>query len=187
MNEARQHMTECAECRRAVEQFQHTHVMLKASPDVEPPRRIVFEVEKRPSVFAWRWLAPVGVAAALILAVLLAAPIHVQWQDSQMTISFGKVPAQPVPSVQPAPVAAVSVSPSVQPVDYDRIIREVQISQQALLSSELKRHDAAQQIEIERLRGQLLYLANVQKIIERQGNDNASSIQLLYEAASSKD
>ena len=105
-----------------------------------------------------------------------------------MTISFGKVPAPLVQPVQPAPaVSAASVPATVQPVDYDRIIREVQNSQQAWLASELKRHDAAQIAEIERLRGGLLYLANDQKIIARQGNENAASIQVLYSAAASKD
>jgi anti-sigma factor RsiW len=183
MDEARRHLADCGECRKAVEQFQHTHAMLRTSPDVEPPRRIVFEVEKRPFVLAWRWLAPLAVAAALVIAVLLAAPMQVQWHDSQMTISFGKLPAQPVPAV----VQTASVPASVQPVDYDRILKEVQNTQQAWLVSELKRYDAMQRTEIERLRGQLLYTDNMQKMIAQQGNENAASIQRLADAGASKE
>jgi anti-sigma factor RsiW len=188
IDEMRRHLTDCADCRQAVEQFKHTHAMLKSSPDVEPPRRIIFEVEKRPAPFSWRWLAPVGVAAALIIAVLLAAPIHVQWQDSQMTISFGKPIVPPVQSVQPVQVAAPpSASAAVQPVDYDRIIREVQDSQQSWLVNELKRHDAMQIAEINRLSSAVLYMANEQKILARQGNENAASIQLITAPAASKE
>jgi hypothetical protein len=179
MEEAHRHIGECAECRQEVEQLRRTHAMLKASPDVEPPRQIVFEVEKRPLRIAWRWLAPIGAAAALVVAVLIAAPMQIQWNDSQLTIAFGKLlppPAGPVPAIV-APV------PSVQPIDYDRILKEVQNSQQAWLVSELKRHDDAQNLEIERLRGHLVYMQNMQKSIEKQGIDNAASIQLLAEGS----
>jgi hypothetical protein len=180
MEEAHRHIAECAGCRQEVEQLRRTHAMLKASPDVEPPRQIVFEFEKRPAPIAWRWLAPIGVAAALVIAVLIAAPMQIQWHDSQLTIAFGKLPAS---QVEPAP-AIVAPAPAAQPIDYDRIIKEVQNSQQAWLMNELKRHDEVQNLEIERLRGQLLYMANMQKNIEKQGIENASSIQTLAAGAS---
>src|SRR5687767_6558382 len=71
---ARQHLAHCSECREQVEAFQHTHVMLKTVPDVDPPRRIVFEAEKRRiAVWASRWLEPAAaaIAASVITAVLM--------------------------------------------------------------------------------------------------------------------
>ena len=183
MDEARRHVAECADCRTAVEQFQHTHAMLKTSPDVEPPRRIVFEVEKRPSVFAWRWLAPIGVAAALVIAILIAAPMQIQWQESQMTITFGKLPAQPL---QP-PVAAVRVPTSVQPIDYERIARDVAGSQQTWLASEFKKRDGAQVKETQRLRDQLVYIEAKQHAIEIRGIDNTATLQFLAQRSGEKD
>lgn len=77
MAEAGRHVAECAECRQQVERFQRTFAMLKASPDVEPPRRIVFEVEKpRLAPWAFRWLGPVAASAAIALAVVSFAPVR---------------------------------------------------------------------------------------------------------------
>src|SRR4029077_9201169 len=96
MSESRRHLAECAECKLEVETFQRTHMMLKASPDVDPPRNIVFEFEKpvRRAASFWKWLAPLAATAVLILGLVIAGPIHVQWHESQITISFGS-PAQP--------------------------------------------------------------------------------------------
>jgi anti-sigma factor RsiW len=73
---AESHVRECSECARQVEQLQRTHSLLRALPDVEPPRPIVFEVErKRPSSRFWPWLAPAASAlAASILTVMLMSP-----------------------------------------------------------------------------------------------------------------
>jgi hypothetical protein len=81
-----------------------------------------------------RWLAPIGVAAALVLALVVAGPIHAEWHDSQLTIAFGKLPAAPTPTpvVTPPTLAA-------QPVDYQRIIDAVRADQQAYLGRELSR------------------------------------------------
>src|SRR2546423_15026168 len=109
MDEARRHIAGCEACRQEVEQFERTRSMLKMLPDVEPPRSIVFEVE-RPGT-AWRWLVPVAAAAAILIAVLIALPTQVQWRDSQLTIAFGKTAVQPVSTpvttiTTPATVAA---------------------------------------------------------------------------------
>ena len=176
MAEARRHLVGCADCRSEVEQFQRTHAMLKTSPDVEPPRRIIFEADK-PS-FAWRWLAPLTAAAAVVLAALVAAPIDMRWQNSQVTIAFGKIPQ----TAAPAPVV---VRESIaQPIDYEKIIATVRDSQQAWLIHELNRRDAVQTHEIQRLNGELAYLENMQRAVLRETMDNASSIQLLAKADS---
>ena len=97
MAESRQHIAECSDCRIQVENFQHTHMLLKTSPDLDPPRNIVFEFERpvrRAAGSFWRWLAPLAATAALATGVAVAAPIHVQWHESQLTISFGAVPQQ---------------------------------------------------------------------------------------------
>jgi anti-sigma factor RsiW len=97
MAEARQHIAACDECKNRVEQFQHTLVLLKAAPEVDPPRNIVFEFDKRPARRFWQWMpAAVAVAALLLITVALAGRVHVQWHDSQLTIAFGATiaPAQ---------------------------------------------------------------------------------------------
>jgi anti-sigma factor RsiW len=93
MAEARDHVAHCGECTKAVEHFQRTRSLLQALPDVDPPRsaQLVFE-KPRATRWAWRWLAPIGVAAALVLAVVLAGPVHMEWQQSQLTIALGNTP-----------------------------------------------------------------------------------------------
>src|SRR5262245_45308048 len=138
MDEARNHIAGCADCRSEVEQFERTRSVLKMSPDVEPPRHVVFEFEK-PRASAWRWLAPIAAAAAVIIAVWIVVPVGIQWRDSQLTIAFGKMPATPG---IPAPSVVTPAVP--QPIDYDRVTRAVQESQQAWLMDQLKARDDAQ-------------------------------------------
>jgi anti-sigma factor RsiW len=96
MAEARMHLAACTSCREDVARFQRTFGLLKAAPDVEPPRNIVFEFERPVTRRFWRWLpAACAVAALLLVTVALAGRVHLQWHDSQLTIAFGQsIPAQ---------------------------------------------------------------------------------------------
>jgi anti-sigma factor RsiW len=120
MAEVKSHLAACSACRKEVELFQRTHSLLKASPDVNPPRNIVFEFEKPAMNRFWKWVAPMTAAAVLLMGVALAAPLQIRWNDSQLTIAFGRLPepAPAPPAVAPAPVVERVVA---QPVDYARI------------------------------------------------------------------
>jgi anti-sigma factor RsiW len=91
--EAKAHVAQCGECKSAVEHFQRTRSLLKAVPDVDPPRsaELVFEKPRVVRSWTWKWLAPMAAAAA-ILVIALLVPIQVQWQDSQLTIALGAPP-----------------------------------------------------------------------------------------------
>jgi len=182
MAEAKQHVAGCPDCLKQVQQLEHTRQLLKAAPDVEPPRQIVFEVERKPAAgwsWSWSWLMPVGAAAAFALVVLLVVPIQLQWNASQVTIAFGKAPA---PVAVPAPAPAIVPQPVATPVvDYGRIAKDLQTSQQAWLEQEVARRMAGQTTEIQRLKGQMTYLAVNQQAVERANIENSSSIQVLAE------
>jgi predicted anti-sigma-YlaC factor YlaD len=91
MAEARKHLNECADCREQVEKFHQTFVRLKATPELEPPRNIVFDFERPAASRVWRWFpAAVAVAALLLVTIALAGRVHVQWHDSELTIAFGQ-------------------------------------------------------------------------------------------------
>jgi len=183
MDEARRHLADCAECRKEVQQFEHTHAMLKSSSDAEPPRHIVFETEKRS--FGWRWLAPIGMAAALVLAVWIAAPMQIQWNASQLVINFGKV-STPVPAqatVLPAPAPQPVVQAVVQPIDYDRIIKAVQ----AQIAVDLKNRDLQQVKMNQRTQDYLDYLRSLQETAEIQTFKNTDTIQMIALKTGSQD
>src|SRR5690348_3629271 len=58
-----------------VEQYKSTYAFLKSSPDVEPPRRMLFEFEKpQTAAWLWRWLAPMAASAAVAFAVVTFTP-----------------------------------------------------------------------------------------------------------------
>jgi len=108
MAEARRHLGDCANCREQVERFQQTLAMLKTSPDLDPPRNIVFEFEKPAASRLWRWFpAGVAVAALLLVTIALAGRTHVQWHDSQLTIAFGQ-------AVAPAPTQTPELATEIQ-------------------------------------------------------------------------
>ena len=97
MAEARRHVSECANCRDQVDRFQQTLSLLQATPQLEPPRNIVFEFARPVASRFWRWFpAATAIAALIVMTVALAGRVHVQWQDSQLTIAFGQEnPAAP--------------------------------------------------------------------------------------------
>ena len=73
--EAAGHLRQCSECSTKLEGLKRTYAFLQASPDVDPPRPLVFEVEKKRTAnpWVWRWLAPAlsAVAASIITAMLM--------------------------------------------------------------------------------------------------------------------
>ena len=169
MAQAKRHVADCAECRGEVEKFQQTHAILKTSLDVEPPQRIVFEVEKPRLVpWMWRWLAPMAASAAVAMAVVTFAPAK--------TIVERTV-VQQQPAVQPA----------AQPVDYGEIIKELRIAQEAWVVAELNKRDTVQNKEIQRVRGDLALLDSYQRAVWRDTIENASTIQLLAQKSESRD
>jgi hypothetical protein len=164
MTDAAAHLETCADCGRQFEEFRRTYAMLKASPDGDPPRPMVFRVESRRAVsWIWRWAGPMAAAAALALAILTFAP-------RRQTLVERVVVQQPAPA---------AVETAGRPVDIDRIIAEVRSSQQAWLAGELKKRDAVQIREIQSLRGQVAFLEAQQRKVLKETIDNASSIQLL--------
>jgi len=167
MAEARQHLAQCSDCRQQVEQFQQTHAMLRALPDVDPPRRIVFAPPERPAwlgIFDWRAALPVSAAVVLIIA---------------MFVVFSPNPAPLILSV-PAPVAPAV---QVQNVDYDRIISEVRRSERVWFAGELEKRDK----EIQRLQGSLDYYEHLQHAVWKETLENAGSIQLLAQRSEQRD
>ena len=145
------------------------------APDAEPPRRIFFEFEKPRPI--WRWLVPAGVAAALIIAVLIAVPMQIQWHDSQLTITMGTGNAAVKPAV-PNPIPT-GIVPTPQPVDYERVAKQVEDSQRTWLADELKKHDAEQLRQIRSLQGEWDYLEAQQKNISRENVNLAAIIQQM--------
>ena len=162
MAEGRRHLTECADCRQQVELFQHTHAMLKTSPDAEPPRRIIFEVEKKSvAPWVWRWLAPMAASAAVALAVVSVAP-------------------RPQPQIVERVIQQqAAAQPAAQPIDYEKIISELRASQEVWLASELKKREVEQAREIQRVRGDVAQLDAYQQRLYRDNAENKASIQYL--------
>ena len=170
MAEVKSHLLQCADCTKEVDQFQRTHSVLKASPDVNPPRSMVFEFEKPGMNRFWRWVAPIAAAAVLVIGVALTAPVQIQWEGSQLTIAFGKIAAPAAPPAvasQPAVVERILT----EPVDYARI--------EKWIDDELGRKTAGQAKETLRLQGQLAYLESLQLANERNIMATESSFQLL--------
>jgi hypothetical protein len=172
MVEARRHVAECGECRTQLQLFEKTHLALKALPEAEPPRRVVFAPGARPArwgVLDWRFLAPMAAAvAALVLAVMPAR---------------SPAPA-PVPVAVTAPASA-PVVPQAQPqnIDYDRIVDQVRQADRAWFADQLAKRDR----EIRQLEGQLAYYESYQRTIVKETMENASSIQLLAQRTPSQD
>ena len=181
METARRHVAQCLECQGRVSDFQTVQHALETVPDLDVPRRNVFVESRQSRSKAWlgmRWLVPSAAAAALVLAFLIVGPIHVDWQESGMTIAFGAPP-------EPAPVE-VARDPIViepEPIDYEQIVARVTAEQQAWLESELDGRLQAMSIdsgrEVRRLQAALAYLSDLQRAGQRATLENSSSIQIL--------
>jgi anti-sigma factor RsiW len=108
MAQARQHLSECSNCREQVERFQQTMSLLQASPDLEPPRNIVFDFEKPVARRFRQWVpAFAALAALIVMTIALAGRVHIQWQDSQLTVAFGQI--IPAPQMDQTGVLAAEI------------------------------------------------------------------------------
>jgi hypothetical protein len=161
MVETKRHLAQCADCREQVGQFETTRMMLKTSPDVEPPRRILFEFERsRVATWMWRWLAPMAASAAVAFAVVQFTP-------------------RPQPQIVEHVVTQPAVQPAAEAVDYQRIINELRASERVWLANELTKQNLSHARELLRVRGELDQLEGYQRASYREIVDNSRSIQLL--------
>ena len=163
MAKAKSHLAECSACREQVEKFQSTYAMLKTSPDLDPPRRTVFEFEKPAAAsWVWRWLGPMAASAAVALAI----------------VSFAPRP-QIVERVIDQPLPQATTQATTQPVDYQRIINELRPAEQAWLETELKKRDAAQAAQLQSVRADVASIYLEQQRLQRETWENGGSIQKL--------
>ena len=168
MTTARRHVAQCLECQGRVSDFQKIRHSLEQLPDVDLPRRMVFvpesaSLKRSPrSWFSFAWAVPGAVAAVLVVALVLAGPLRMEWGDQGVRVALGQEIAEP----QAAPVAAA--------VDYDnldyefiaaRLESELQIGVDAQLqqyNSEIARlieaNDDANRLEILRVRSEVASL-----------------------------
>jgi anti-sigma factor RsiW len=109
--EARRHVQSCMECRREVEQFERTHLALKAVPDFDPPRHVVLSAPEARPQFAW-------------LRIL-------DWRSAAVAGAVAAVLAGVVIRLVPGPA----------PANYDRIVNEIRQSDRAWLAAELDKRD----------------------------------------------
>ena len=165
MTTARRHVAQCLECQGRISDFQKIRHSLEQLPDVDLPRRMVF-VPEGPSLkrsprswFSFAWAVPGAVAAALIVAVVLAGPLQIEWGDQGVLIALGQEIAEP----QAAPVAAAV---DYDNLDYERIAARIESEQQIgvdaqlqQFSSEIARviaaNDDANRLEILRVRSEV--------------------------------
>src|SRR5262245_35347463 len=160
LSQVEEHIGKCSFCRKQVEEFKATVSMLKASPEIEPPRNIYFEFEKRRAAsWLWRWVAPMAASAAIALAIVNFVPREVRVVE--------RVVDQPV------------MQPAAQPIDYQKILNELRASEQLWLENELQKRDASQGKEVQRLRGELAALDYYQHALQRETWENARDVQLL--------
>jgi hypothetical protein len=162
MADAKRHLADCPACRTHLDEFQQTYAMLKASPDTEPPRRIIFEIEKQSfAPWIWRWIGPMAASAAVALAVVQLSPVR---------------EPQIVERVVQQPAAG---PPAVQPVDFRIVIDELQATQREWLAGELRKRDAEISKEFVRVRGEQDSLYIYQRRTDRDNAELQASIQPL--------
>ena len=167
MTEARRHIEACTECRLEVEQFERTHLALRAAPDLDPPRQIVFSTPERRSWFSWfDWQSA---ATASGVAALVAG----------IVVGFSPAP-KPISVSVPA---AAPVVVQTEKIDYNRLVDEVREADRAWMAGELKKRDQ----EIQRLQGELAYYDTFQRTVMKETLENGSAIQLLAQRTASRD
>ena len=165
MTTARRHVAQCLECQGRISDFQKIRHSLEQLPDVDLPRRMVF-VPEGPSLkrsprswFSFAWAVPGAVAAALIVAVVLAGPLQIEWGDQGVLLALGQEIAQP-------PAASVAAAVDYDNLDYERIAARIESEQQIGVDAQLQQfsaefarviaaNDDANRLEILRVRSEV--------------------------------
>ena len=162
MTTARRHVAQCLECQGRISDFQKIRHSLEQLPDVDLRRRMVF-VPEGPSLkrsprswFSFAWAVPGAVAAALVVAVLLAGPLRIEWGDQGVLIALGQEIAEP---------QAVSVAAAVDydNLDYERIAARIESEQQTAVDAQLQQFSSE--------------ISEIARIIA--ANDDANRLEIL--------
>ncbi len=174
---ARRHVAQCLECQGRVSDFQKIRHSLEQLPDVNLPRRMVF-VPESPSLkrsprswFSFAWAVPGAVAAGLVVAVVLAGPLRMEWGDQGVRIALG----QEIAEQQAVPVTAAV---DYDNLDYERIGARLESEQQIRVDAQLQQfnseiarlveaNDDANRLEILRVRSDMASLFDWYRARER--------------------
>ena len=162
MTTARRHVAQCLECQGRISDFQKIRHSLEQLPDVDLPRRMVF-VPEGPSLkrsprswFSFGWAVPGAVAAALVVAVVLAGPVQIEWGDQGVLIALGQEIAQP-------PAASVAAAVDYDNLDYERIAARIESEQQIGVDAQLQQFSSE--------------ISEIARIIA--ANDDANRLEIL--------
>lgn len=189
MEHASRHVAQCLECQQKVQSFQKTLGLLERIPGSDVPRRMVFVASPsssdRRSAFDWArlaWGLPSGVAALLLLAVLVGGGVSVDWSEG-FQVAFG--------TQGPRPVVVESAAADVdyEQLDYERIASELSASYGAAIEDmrselvrmrvELERFDDFDSVEIQRLRAEIQNLYNQNQLVQRNIYDQNAAVQQI--------
>lgn len=178
MTTARQHVAQCLECQGRVSDFQRIRHSLEQLPDIDLARRMVF-VPESPSLkrstrswFSLAWALPGAVAAVLLVGVVMAGPLQVEWGDQGVRIAFGQETAEPEP-------VSVAAAVDYENLDYERIAARLETEQRVLIDAQLQQfsaeiarlievNDDANRLEIRRVRAGLDSLIDWNRAFERE-------------------
>jgi len=199
MDRARHHVAQCLECQQKVQSFQKTLGLLEQVPSRDVPRRVVFveppssvpQTVSAQRVIAWTrlaWALPSGVAALLVLTVLLGGGVSVEWSDG-IRVAFGRPESQVGVETAIPGIANVDYGQ----LDYDQIANELSASVTSSYDSvfdemraelsrvrvELERLDGFDAVEIERLRAEIQNLYNQHQLVERDIYDQNAAVQQI--------
>ena len=193
MTTARRHVAQCLECQGRIADFQKIRHSLEQLPDVDLARRMVF-VPESPSLkrsprswFSFAWAVPGAVAAALVVAVVLAGPLRMEWGDQGVRIAFGQEIAEP----QVAPVVAAV---DYDNLDYERIAARLESELQIRVDAQLQQfnsefarlidaNDDANRLEILRVQSEIASLFDWSLASDRDIYRQAVALQEVQQRA----
>jgi uncharacterized protein YbaR (Trm112 family) len=94
--EIKEHILACPECRRTLEQLQHTRKVLALWKDESPLRSIEIPSPVSKTV-AWRYLRYAAIAAMVVMSFLAVTNMQISWNKNGFSLSTRLLPEKGTP------------------------------------------------------------------------------------------